>query len=1192
MSEAPLPELDWKTLPLDAPRRVLIEASAGTGKTWTIGALYLRLLLECDAKVDKILVVTFTDAAAQELRKRLRARLADAEQWLAGQGADTDADDDSAIRDWLTNRYPDAASAQVALRRIRLARLDFDRAPIATIHGFCQRVLRDFPLDAGAALGRDVRLDETALLRECVEDFWRRRYLDRDDVLPDEAEVLFKDGPDALVRDLASLLSHDARVLAADGLAAIDRITDSLRTPENMATLRNLARNRALYAPRKTQLSSRLASVATALESGDDLSNPKLLDDAFNSATIDAQQADSSAFRLREHPLIQTLQSLRNLYKRRNTFVRGAVLREAYEYCRKEIPSRAARLQGTTHSMLIDRVHGRVCGIREFAQRLFDAFPVALVDEFQDTDARQFAIFDRIYRDASDAKRGWLAMIGDPKQAIYGFRGGDVEAYLRARDSADTQFALGTNYRSSKALIDACNALYARTEGGFKDARIRYRKVEPGDKADKKILARNGAAVVTPMKIHLFRGDATNGKGELQDSQTALEPLALDDCAARIAELLNDASVTLGGKPLSAGKVAVLLPNNRQVADLRKKLLARGVPCVGAGRGSVFETPVAAELHLFLNAVLNPDDVAAVRGALATSLLGATLRDVLRLQDDARGFEAQLDRFVRWRALAQSRGAFGAIDDLLAQRAADLLALPDGDRMVTDLRHLGELVAERESTEAGLEGVIAWFAAMRSEGRGVEEAGKAHLVRIESDAERVQLMTLHAAKGLEFPVVFLPLAWRITDRRGVRVPTVLRLHDADDRLLADPGSANFEANLARHFDEDLQERLRLLYVGMTRAESALHVYWVERNAMSGSSAWKIAGIDVLIRQAQNSLKLRTDETSIPELAVKLGGIEVIGPSPALDAKISKPVSDAAPLAARAPLPALRDFIWSHSFSGIARRGSVAVFDAAAADEVEAGDELPLRPELPEAAHPELLALDVWRGRRFGDAVHAILELAPGGPFAPADCARQLAALGVHAGADEDVALSALTRMLGRSVAADLGDGTRLRDLGKADRVAEFGFQFPVDVPLRRLREICAAQGFADLWPREISWPALHGLLVGFVDLIFVRDGRYHVLDYKTNRLGEHVSDYRAAALDAAMAEHHYPLQALLYTVALHRYLRQRLRGYAPQRHLGDSVYLFLRAVGIAVDTGVWRRRWPVALIEALDAGFAGVELAA
>ncbi|MBS0568998.1 MAG: UvrD-helicase domain-containing protein [Proteobacteria bacterium] len=1191
MSDAPLPALDWKTLNLSDPYRVLIQASAGTGKTWTIGALYLRLLLEREVTVDKILVVTFTDAAAQELRQRLRTRLADAEQWLAGLVA-TDAADDSETRGWLKNRYPNTDTAKVALRRIRLARMDFDRAPIGTIHSFCQRVLRDFPLDAGAALGRDVRLDETALRRECVEDFWRRRYLDRDDVLPDEAEALFKAGPDALARDLASLLNHDAEVLPVDGLQAIDAMIASLREPPCVEQIQALC-DVTLFKRSNSAARTRLIRIYDALSSGTNLLKTLQtgLDKSFEPNALDDQQRDTAKVRLCEHPLIRSLQSLRVLLKRRTIFIRGAVLREAFEYCRREIPLRAARLQGSTHSMLIDNVHGRVGNSREFAQRLFDAFPIALVDEFQDTDARQFAIFDRIYRDANGAKRGWLAMIGDPKQAIYGFRGGDVEAYLGARSSADAQFQLNTNYRSSEVLIKACNALYAKTDGGFNDARIRYSPVEPGKKAEKKVLARGGAPDATPLKIHLFRGDAVDKNGKQLASLGGLEALALDDCAARIVELLNDDAVTIGGEPLTAGKIAVLLPNNRQVAGMRGKLLARGVPCVGAGHGSVFESPVAAELHLFLHAVLNPDDAAAARGALATNLLGANLSDLLDWQNDARGFEAQLDRFARWHALAATRGAFGAIADMIEQRAADLLSLPDGERMLTDLRHLGELVAEREAREAGLEGVIAWFAAMRGEDKGMEEAGKAHRLRIESDAERVQLMTLHAAKGLEFPVVFLPLAWRISSRKGQYEPDVLRLHGEGGRLLADLGSANFDANLDRHFDEDLRERLRLLYVGMTRAESALHLYWVERKDAAGSAAWNIAGIDVLFWQAFCANGLLPDEESICANAAKLTGLEAVGACPMLDAEFRKPESDAAPLAARTPLPELRPFLWSHSFSGITRRSHDTSFDAAAADEVESNDEWPLLPDVAEAAQPELLALDAWRGRQFGDAVHALLEHAPAGPFAPADLVRQLAASGVRSAGDES-SLTALTRMLDRSIAADLGGGLYLRDIAAADRVAEFGFQFPVGAALHDLRAVCAAHGFADIWPRDAAASVLRGMLVGFVDLIFLYDGRYHVLDYKTNRLGERLSEYRGAALDTAMAEHHYPLQALLYTVALHRYLRGRLRDYSPERHLGDSVYLFLRGVGLAPGAGVWRRRWPVALVEDIDAVFAGVELAA
>jgi len=1184
--------LDWQTLSLIAPDRVLIEASAGTGKTWTIAALYLRLLLEGDdpPTVEKILVATFTEAAARELRERVRLRLADAERELqrilgvallgAGEGDERDV-----VLKWLADDFGEAKQTRRALRRIQIARMDFDRAPIGTIHMLCQRFLQDFPLVSGVAAAQ-ANLDEGTLLRECVEDFWRRRYLADAAVDPAESE-LFGGGPEKLLFDVHAMLAQDARVLAADGVEELTRGVASLRTQKSAARLREWAARRELYAPRKSLLSKRLARIANVLENGGDADVQEALAEMPAPEEVDEQQRPDAPLRLRDDPLIRWLQRLQALASRRKTFIRGRVLAAACEICREEIPRRAEQRQGQTYSLLVRSVHARACDARSaFAQALFKAYPFALVDEFQDTDKQQFEIFDAIYRDANRAPRGWLAMIGDPKQAIYGFRGGDISAYLAARESAATRCAMDTNFRSTQALVEALNALYGASDGGFGDSRIVYQRMLCGGKAEDAALHCAGHPVA-PLHVHVFRGDALDKKGEPETGLSVLETMALRDCAQRIVELLADPATMLGDKPVEPQDIAVLVPNNKQVGSLRRLLTVRGVPCAGSGRDSVFDGETAQELELFLAAVLHPDDDGAVRGALATTLLGYDLRGIVDLQTDPSAFERELDRFAQWHALARSRGVFGAVADLIAQRAGALLRRDEGERVLADLRHLGELIAAREAEDSGIEGVIAWFARTRREGADDDERG--HRVRQAADADAVRIITLHAAKGLEFPIVFLPLAWRIAKRDGQYQPKVLRFHDSDATVCIDAGSGAFDDNLAHHFAEDLRERQRLLYVAMTRARSALHVYWADRGVPENATAWKIPAIDILLRQAQQKSRLAFGEADLPALAQKLGGMAVIGPAVHDEAKLVAAGATPPNFAPRSPLPALRPFEWLHSFTGITRRRVAEDADAAAADESDAA--LPESNDAAvEAEHPQLLALDAFRGRRFGDAVHATLEESGLRAIERSVLLARLAAEGLAADGPESE--SALLRMLERARASDLGDDLRLMDLPAHERVAEFGFQFPIAASLHGLRAACAAHGFAEVWPAHLRSHELRGMLTGFADLIFAHAGRYHVLDYKTNRLGTRLSDYAGATLDAAMAEHFYPLQALLYTLALHRYLRQRLRGYLPEQHLGDSVYLFLRGVGLAPGAGVWRRRWPAALIRDLDDVFAGVEATA
>ena len=1186
MTGAALPPLDWRAMPLHG--RVLIEASAGTGKTWNIGVIYLRLLLERGLRVEQILVTTFTDAAAQELRERLRRRLVEAERLL--EAAARDAASANPLESWLAALCPDADSTRLALRRIQLARSDLDRAPVSTIHALCQRIQRDYPLQSGAAFADDQLFDEQQLMRECVEDFWRRRYL-AGAVDPREAELLLKDGPEGLLRDLGGLAnSVDARI-EAGGLAELERALGVLRTDASIAELRRLAGDKSLYAPRKTALSNRLGKIADALQNDDEGALASALDKTFEPDAILEQQAPESTAPLHAHPSIQALQALRPLLGLRDVLVRGEVLAAAAQACRDELPRRARQRHVLTFSMLIDAVHQRLCGEHAdelLADRLFEAFPVALIDEFQDTDQRQFAIFERIYRE-----RGTLVMIGDPKQAIYSFRGGDIAAYLRAGEQAGQRFSLSTNHRSSRALVEALNAWYGHTEGGFGQLPIRYQPVAPAGKADQQPYTVDGQPVAQPLVLHPFRGEAVDMK-----SLGGLEALALDDCANRIAELLNDPGQAIGGRPVTPGDVAVLLSTNSQVVALRQRLVARGVPCVGSGRGNIFAGEVARELALVLYAVLHADDDQAVRGALATTLLGATLEQFHAWQAQPAAFERELERFEAWRALVRSRGVLALVGELLAARATALLALPEGERVLTDLRHLGELLAAEEGAQQGLDGLYAWLQEMRREGSdGDAEAADERQLRIESDARRVQLLTIHASKGLEFPIVFLPLAWRIRSQNGSYAPKLLRYHDDAGRRCVDLGSAHFVEHRARHFREELEERLRLLYVALTRAVHAVHVYWVDRGPLpdGDAQAWEWAAIDLLLEQARQKLALPAGEASLDAMAAALGGMQLAAPFADSFTRYRPPTETPAPRATQQPLPQLRPFQWLHSFSGLIRHAATLIEDSGSTDET--GAEEPASEADDDIEDGRLLALYPLRGPRFGDAVHQVFELAQPGPLWPEQrqlLHRQLAAQAVAAPhlAHEE-ALERVGRMIDRARQADLGGGLRLLDLAPDQRIAEFEFQFPVrQVPLAALRRLCAAHGHADALPASLDATTLNGMLTGFADLIFARDGRFHVLDYKTNWLGARLRDYQGESLAAAMATHHYPLQALLYTVALHRYLRQRMDGYTAERHLGESWYLFVRALGLAPGLGVWRRRWPAALIEALDHAFAGAQEAA
>ncbi len=1202
-AHVPLQPLDWRTMALGG--RTLIEASAGTGKTWSIGLVYLRLLLERDVGVEHILVTTFTVAAAQELRERLRQRIVEAEQWLqrhVDDATDASAPTESPLDAYLAERCREPGWAGRALRRMRVARADIDRAPISTIHALCQRIQRDFPLESGAAFGEERLVVDEDLRRECVEDFWRRRYLD-DTVDADEGGALFRDGPEGLLRDLGTIAASGDDWIEPDGLAALPDRVARLATAEHVQELRRLAGDGRLYDGRKRALAERLAKAATALANAP-VSLEALadaLDDYFTDAKIEHQQSPTAPLRLREHPLVRELQALRETLAARTVLARGRVIAAAAQACRSGIPERARRRGVATFAMLVDRIHARLADAvhgRVLADRLFAAFPAALIDEFQDTDTRQYAIFDRIYRDAGGGERGSLVMIGDPKQAIYAFRGGDIGAYLAASRQAGARHSLATNQRSARRLVDALNALYGEG-GGFGTSGIDYQPVSAAGRADRQPYCIDGVPLARPLVVHLFGAACTDGK---PPALARVHELALDDCANDIVERLRDRSRTIDGRPLVPGDVAVLVPTNQDVLAMRRRLRERGVPCAGGGRGSVFDGEAAADLELLLHAVLDAEDERAVRAALATRLLGADLAALEQWTARPAAFEREIERFAEWRELARRRGVLALLRAVLERRASAVLSGADGERMLTDLRHLGELLAVEEARQHGLEGLIAWFATIRRDkGDDDTAATDARQLRIESDAARVQITTIHASKGLEYPIVYLPLAWRVQDLSGARMPRVLRFRDEAGRLRIDVGSADFVANRARHHRDALDERLRLLYVGLTRAVHALHVYWVDRGCVpddghvDAAQAWRVPAIDVLIDAARRRAGTVRGEQGVREFALGTAVIDVVGPCAPTPGWRAPDEEPDAPRTVQVPAPALRRFEWQHSFSSMIRGIAARVQDEAGASDEATAIDTDVDAESP-IEDPRLSALQEWRGPRFGDAVHAMFERAEPQPLWPTQrtlIEHELLAQGLRVAAGDADAVERIGRMIDRCRTTDLGGGLQLAALRDGQRVVEFEFQFPAnEVSVARLRTLCEQHGAPHVVPAVLDRPVLNGMLGGFIDLVFAWDGRYHVLDYKTNWLGISLADYSGAALDDAMRAHHYPLQALLYTVALHRYLRARLRGYEPARDLGGSWYLFVRALGFEPGSGLWRRQWPTALIEALDDEFAGAGEAA
>jgi exodeoxyribonuclease V beta subunit len=1095
----------------------LLEASAGTGKTWTIAALVTRYVAEGHAGLDELLVVTFGRAASQELRERVRDQLVEAERAVADPTAPRPASE-------LLDHLLDCDDEERALRhkRLRQALGDFDAATIATIHQFCQQVLRSLGVagdtDADATLVED--LDD--LLTEVVDDLYLRGFAGREDQPP------FSRG-EALSLGRAAALDPQATLEPAAAVASDPESVPALRVRFGLAVRRELdARKRAL-----------------GLLSYDDL------------------------------------------------------LGQLAHALREPGSPACARMQAR--------------------------WKVALVDEFQDTDPVQWQVFERAFSGAAT-----MVLIGDPKQAIYAFRGGDVHTYLAAAETAGTRQTLAVNWRSDSALLDRLQVFLRGAALG--DPRIVVHDVRAHHEGTRL----EGAG--DPLRLRVVRpGDLGRSPRSKLAVATVRDHL-WEDVARDIRRLLTSGA-TFEGRRVAPRDVAVIAYKHSDLAAIQAALGRLGVPAVVGGSGSVFHTAAATEWLALLEALEQPHRTPRVRAAALTPFLGYGAAEL-----DAGGDELT-DRIAEqvrtWSDLVAGRGVAAVLEAAVATgMTARLLARTDGERLLTDLRHIGQ-VLHRVSVEErlGLVALLGWLREQIADERK-ETAGE-RTRRLDSDAAAVQLVTIHGSKGLQYPVVYLPTLWD----RFESDPRVPLFHDEEGHRCRNVGGGGpgWSEHVARHKAEDCGEALRLLYVALTRAQSQVVAWYAPtpRNT-PGSALHRILfgrlhdAVDV-----PDSHPLEDDERLLTKLEYhRTRGALAWEPAAWAEVTDEEIPHEQPELAVRDFTRAI-DTAWRRtSYSALSKAGeeAAATGSAVALSEPEdppKDDEAMLPVVEPvgrtsaQAVPSPMATLPV--GATFGSLVHAVLEHAD--PRAP-DLRQELLShideqlVWWPVTLDREELADALVAVCDSPLGPLVGERT-LRDIPMSDRLVELDFELPLaggdlgpstgpgpsptagrDVTLgqvapllrRHLPDGDPLRAYADaLDAPGLGGQPLKGYLTGSVDVLLrvppddaAGETRYFTVDYKTNWLGGHdeplTSDaYRPDLLAAAMGHSDYPLQALLYTVVQHRYLRWRLPGYDPGRHLGGVLYLYLRGMcgpetprADGMPCGVFAWRPPVGLVVELS----------
>jgi len=1184
-------KLDPLSLPLTGLQ--VIEASAGTGKTWTLAALYVRLVLGHKPKCahpdnglypPQILVMTFTEAATAELRSRIRSRLAQAAHYFKHSDP-ANAQADAFLRDLRADI--DAAQWPACAERLDLAAQWMDEAAIFTIHGWSSRMLKTHAFDSASLFQQSRVEDGPALKLAAVQDYWRKWFY------PLSA---------AQLAALNGLASTPVELMAA--LAPLWRLEERAPRPDapTPAPPNEVIDNWGFWQTRFLQLEAdaRAActdeviallndSIAQKAIKGYRKDWPPKLADWSNGPLLDALPAKErkAAHTLlqrfatsvllgkgwsqaSQYPVFDQIEALCDHLAQQPEVTQLLLAHAAHEVGTAYRQVKARLAQFDFSDLLQNLYHALQAPVGRLAEAIRQQFPVALVDEFQDTDPWQYGALSRIYGASNNAPQAsgdtGLIMIGDPKQAIYSFRGADLNTYLRARHQAQAIHTLSGNYRSTAGVVAAVNHVFGRATQPFGE--VPFDRVSAcNDQVQPLQVA--GQAQVAMTVWHL------QGPG-IQRKAVWMRQMA-EVFATEMTGLLN-----AGAAP--PGAMAVLVRDWREARAIRNALACRGVRSVYLSeRDSVFATPEALDLWRILRAVANPRATHCVRAALATGVWGLSWQELENLFQDEAAWDALTEHFHAWQAVWQRQGLLPMLHQMLHAQSipARLLAQDQtdhtpqgssGERRLTNLLHLGDLL---QNASLGLQGEGALLRYLEDQLRDPQASGDTAQLRLESDADLVQVVTMHKAKGLQYPLVFLPF--------------VSNFRAADN-----------EAEEASRLAEDI----RLLYVALTRAKQAL---WLGVTATRGD----VEGKTIKVKSALSALLGRQASGDLAQ-CLKAWQTEhiVVQDAPKPDATAyALRVLTKAWKPALTPQRQLRSHWWSASFSALTREvahSSPALTPGSALDErlgdaqidstlppssrAQRGD--PCQDNQADLLTPPFNAFPA--GSAYGTLLHDLLEwqAQQGWPAAqdkpPAAIATEWQKLltrkaqGLKLDETERDALAAwVPAIVTTPLAVPASSKLVLASLTSDHYWAEMAFTLKVSaLDSARLDRLIAAQVLVGQ-PRQAMQPRqLEGMLTGFMDLVLAFEGRYYVLDYKSNKL----SGYAPAQLQQAMLAHRYDVQYTLYLLALHRLLKSRLADYDYDLHVGGALYLFLRGIDQS-GAGLYLDRPPKALIEALDAAF-------
>ena len=1147
-------------LSLDAP--ALVEASAGTGKTYTITTYFVRAILERDLTPEQILVVTYTKAATAELRVRARERIVACIGFL-----DAPSDDEDVLRGVVDESVRRLGRRETGAK-LRSALGQMDQAAILTIHGFCQRLLQDHPLSFGIDFDFEVAEDVRSMHADMAVDFWATDLYDKPAWFLQALEDA-KVGVEHLGK-LANVAMMPGIEILGPNPAEVDE-----QTLARWSESRSAARE--LWATRRQEVIDRL--LQTKGLNGSSYKKamiedkwPRELDEffiktRFRNPPTPVHRLARGHFKMNkghaepEHPFFDACAVLWETHQALGPAFEYAVFafRQRFiEYARRHARARQVDTAVLTYDDLLTSVYAQLdpskaadnsVELQKIKDEITTAYPVALVDEFQDTDSVQYGIFRALYGEGS------VVYVGDPKQAIYAFRGADVFSYLEAiSDVGERRYTLTENRRSDPGVVHAVNTLFTRQEPPF---------ILDGIDMEGAIAHHQQSRTTLSPGMEIVFLDEKALAGSLA---TAVAPTLANEVA-----LLLDSDAQIQSRGIEPGDIAVLCRSNNQALAVTAALRELDVPVSLDGDSSVLSTEIAEDLHAVLEATLMPGDSRVLRRALLTSLLRVSPYELATMDDDV--WSQWVSRFREWNATWHSHGVVRFLEDMLRETDAEqaIARHPAARRELTDLLHVEELLlrGERERQRDPI-ALMQWFRRLSEDSPNEGMVANEDLQqRPDAESGAVSVSTIHKSKGLEYGIVYCPFTWNDASLWPFEKVAV-KFHDEHRNVKIDLGSSDHKAHRATSEAEAFSEALRVLYVAVTRAKYRCTLFW------GPGWRWKTSALRYLLHGDEGIAKLEQDRmrAAVEDLAAASGETIVCrdphaeravrrergGPTESLSAReVTRTFSHAPRIA---------------SFTSLTGHDEKTPGPWPSADSAEV--EAALFSELRGGVRTGLLLHSILEHLEFqdltGDEARTLIE-------------KQLRDFGMEQSlapaVQRDLQTVASTPLIGEP------DAPRLIDLRRDQQLRELEFTLSAGRPgLEGLADLMKEHGAPTAAPdyyerlAGVSSSRLQSFLRGYIDLMFEWQGRWYVADYKSNSL----PTYEPGSVNEAMQREHYVLQGQLYTAAAHRYLRQRVSGYDPETHWGGALFLFLRGMRGPASAGasVFFDRQSAAWLEAVD----------